>query len=126
TWDGKVADNAGQIALESVEVLDYQLTKVHGPYSIEGNKVTIGSQKVFNPDVNQQNIPLNERLTAEAIEGTLTYDAEVFLEREVRYRSRLMLINGRLEEYARRYLPGTKNLSGVMNGWLNFSGQGVE
>ena len=126
TWDGKFADNAGQISLESVEVLGYQLTKVNGPYSIAGNEVTIGSSKVFDPEVNQETIPLNERLTAKAIEGTLTYDAEVFLEREVRYRSRLNLINGRLEEYARRYLPGTKNVAGVMNGWLNFSGQGVE
>ncbi len=126
TWDGKFAENTGQIELEAVEVLGYQLTKVKGPYSLSGNQITIGSSKVFDPAVIEQTIPLGERLTAEAIEGLLTYDAEVFLDKEVRYRSRLNLVNGRLEEYARRYLPGTANLSGVMNGWLNFSGQGVE
>lgn len=126
TWDGKDADNAGWIELESVEVLGYQLTQVKGPYSVAGNQITIGSSKVFDSAVIEQTIPRDERLTAQAIEGTLTYDAEVFLDEEVRYRSRLNLINGRLEEYARRYLPGTENLSGVMNGWLNFSGQGVD
>jgi hypothetical protein len=126
TWDGKFADSSGQIELESVEVLNYQLTKVKGPYSIAGNEVTIGSSKVFDPAVLQNTIPLAERLTAQAVGGTLTYDAQVLLEKEVRYRSRLMLLNGSLEEYARRYLPGTKNISGVMNGTLDLSGQGVE
>ncbi len=126
TWDGKSAQTEGRIALESVEVLDYQLTDVKGPYGIAGTQVLIGSSKVFDPSVRQQTIPLEERLTAKAIEGTLTYDAEIFLEKEVRYRSRLTLLNGRLEEYARRYLPGTKNLSGVMNGWLDINGQGVD
>ena len=69
---------------------------------------------------------MKERLTAQAIDGTLTYDANIFLEKEVRYQSRLMLIDGRLEEYARRYLPGTRNVSGVMNGWLNLTGRGMD
>lgn len=126
TWDGRKADTEGQIQLESVEVLDYQLSKVQGPFRIKGNEVTIGSSKVFDPDQSQQAIPLAERLTAQAIDGTLTYDAEVLLDKEVQYQSRITLINGKLEEYARRYLPGTKDLSGVINGWLDLSGQGVD
>src|SRR5690606_7502204 len=54
TWDGMVVKNAGQISLESVEVLDYQLTKVEGPYRIAGNELTIGSSKVFDPNVVEQ------------------------------------------------------------------------
>ena len=122
TWDGKTAKNNGQINLQSVEVEGYQFSKVQGPYSIRGANVTIGSAKVFDPNQNQQAIPLNERLTAQAIDGFLTLDAEVLLEKEVRYRSRINLVGGKLEEYARRYLPGTKNLSGVMTGWLELAG----
>ena len=57
TWDGKSADNAGQIELESVEVLDYQLTKVKGPYSIQGNRVTIGSAMVLDPNTRTRRCP---------------------------------------------------------------------
>ncbi|MCA9069623.1 MAG: hypothetical protein KDA84_11900 [Planctomycetaceae bacterium] len=126
TWDGHKADAEGQIQLESVQVMDYQLSKVQGPYRIKGNEVIVGSPKVFDPNQHQQGIPLTERLTAQAINGMLTYDAEVLLDKEVQYRSRLTLINGKLEDYARRYLPGTKNISGVVNGWLDLSGQGVD
>jgi hypothetical protein len=128
TWNGKRVSMNGQIDLDSVEVWDYQMTHVRGPYSIVGNQVIVGSREILFPDPNPSNrrrVPSEERVTARAIGGVLTLDAAVALLKDPTYRVKATMSKGRLEQYAQRYMTGKKNLQGVMDGWIDVSGRGT-
>lgn len=127
TWDGERVKMTGQIDLDTLEVRGYQFTNVQGPYSINGNEVVVGSYDILHPDRNQlqpPRVPPDQRVTARAIGGIFTLDAEVELLEEPTYRVKITMSEGRLEQYARRYMSGAKNLAGVMDGWVDLSGRG--
>jgi hypothetical protein len=127
-WDGKRVSMNGQIDLDSVEVWDYQLTHVQGPYSIVGDQVIVGSRRILFPDADPRNrgrVPSEERVTARAIGGVFTLDAAVaLLGQNTTYRVKATMSEGRLEQYARRYITGKENLQGIMDGWIDVSGRG--
>ncbi|MEO1999036.1 MAG: AsmA-like C-terminal region-containing protein, partial [Planctomycetaceae bacterium] len=110
------------IRLDSVEVLQHQLNNVRGPYSILDQELTIGSKRVLIPDPPE--IPDSQRLIASAIGGDLTLDSVAILNEVPSYHLIATIASGRLEEYARRYLPGARNLHGVINGWIDLHGGG--
>ena len=122
TWDGRMVDNRGVIRLDSVEVLDHQLNHVRGPYTVVDQELTIGSKQVLVPS--PPAIPDSQRLIANAIGGDLTLDGVAVLSEAPSFHVIATIAAGRLEEYARRYLPGARNLHGVINGWIDLHGGG--
>ena len=127
-WDGQQVDMTGNIDLDSVHVWGYQLTAVQGPFRINGQQVIVGSREILLTNARRGTRghvhPLQDRVTAKAVGGILTLDAVVVLQESPSYHVFLTASQGRLEQYAQRYLPGTKNLRGIMYGWIDLQGRG--
>jgi len=121
-WDGRTLENRGEIRLDSLEVLQHQINSVRGPYHLRDGELTVGSQRVLQP--NPPAVPDSERLIATAIGGNLTLDSFAVLGDSPSYHLIATIAAGRLEDYARRYLPGSGNLHGVINGWIDLHGGG--
>ncbi len=126
TWDGKQTVMQGEVDLDSLAVLDYQLTQVKGPLQLVGNRITVGSADVFSREVREKNeqIPYSKRITGRAVDGVVTFDAVANLSDNPVYNLHMTLNKGSLEEYANRYMPGVKNVKGVLNGWIDLYGTG--
>ncbi|GAB4134981.1 MAG: hypothetical protein Tsb009_00730 [Planctomycetaceae bacterium] len=128
-WDGRRVEmlTGNSIALDSVSLWGYQFTNLRGPYKIVGKQIIVGSAAALpvRPRTTPlRPIPLSERITAQAIGGDFTLDAILLLEKETTYQVSLTMRKARLEQFARRYLRGVKNLAGVMYGRLNLYGRG--
>ena len=123
TWDGFKLRNTGKIELDSLEVLDHQLTQIRGPYQIQDQQLVVGSKRILSPNHGQ--VELKDRLTAKAIGGQLTLDTVARLGESPSFHSVATLSSGYLEEYARLYLPGQNNLRGLINGWIDLHGRAV-
>jgi len=121
-WDGRILENRGEIRLDSLEVLQHQINSVRGPYRLRDGELTIGSKRVL--EANPPAVPDSERLIATAIGGNLTLDSFAVLGDSPSYHLIATIASGRLEDYARRYLPGAGNLHGVINGWIDLHGGG--
>lgn len=128
TWNGEKVAASGQIGLDSLTFRGYQLTQVKGPIEINGTQLVIG-HKLAVDGVSDEERPEagdpNKRLTARFIDGTILLDGIAVLEQKTSYRVRLLMQSGKLEQYARLYLPGRNKLMGIMNGWLDLSGSGM-
>jgi hypothetical protein len=129
TWDGqRVSMTQGnRVDLDSAYVWGYQLTQIRGPYQIKDRQLTVGSEKAFAGNVQPgviARIPHEERLTARAIGGLLTFDAQAKLKPQTPYHIKMTMWKGDLEAYARRYLPGQTTVRGLMNGWIDLHGRG--
>ncbi|MCA9041166.1 MAG: hypothetical protein KDA65_12510, partial [Planctomycetaceae bacterium] len=104
---------------------DYQLTDIEGPYFLVDRRLWVGS-------VPQPTRPVHFQLdrnkihpvTAKAIGGTISLEGDSLIEEETIYNLKIIMEGGLLEEYARLYLPGTHNLKGVVNSWMELRGQG--
>ncbi len=119
-------DEGNSIQLSSVNLLDYQITNVKGPFQLVGNRLTVGSPKAFvaGPNNRQPIIQENEHLTGTAIGAKLFLDGYVDLNEEIEYHLRMKMDNGNLKEYADRYLSGVKNVRGTIDGWMDLGGRG--
>ena len=129
TWDGRRVQMEGALDLDSVVVLDHQLTQVRGPFVLNDTRLTFGSQRVLIPvaaGTEPAAVPLRERITARAIDGLITLDGAVLLADQPVYRMRSTLSAGRLESYAKRYHPTATDVRGVMNGWIDLNGVGTD
>ncbi|MEX1095259.1 MAG: hypothetical protein WED34_04375 [Planctomycetales bacterium] len=131
TWNGAEVRVEGNIELDSADVRGYQFTEVRGPYRMIGSRLVVGSPKAFLPEPGA--IPAEERLTARIIGGTFALDSQLDVfetrrggEDEFQHHTKIVLAQGRLEEYARQYLADGRNLQGVMNGWIDLRGRGGE
>ena len=125
-WDGRQIEMRGELELDSVHVLDYQFTQVRGPFRIDGDRLQFGSPLARTPDRSARSLAIASRdqISASAIGGLLTMNGEARLGAGTSYRLRISLRDGRLEQYARQYIPGARNLAGVMNGDVVLSGRG--
>ncbi|MGQ0636721.1 MAG: hypothetical protein ACT4QC_19090 [Planctomycetaceae bacterium] len=119
-WNGETVEGIGTLDLGSVEILGYQFADVSGPVTIRGNKMTIG-----DPDGDGRGNQA-KRLTARFIGGQVRLDADINLEDPMRYAALLTLEKGDLREYAKLYMPNSRNLAGVTNGWVNLNGKGTD
>jgi hypothetical protein len=127
TWDGKRVMMDGLIDLDSTHIWDHQFTQVRGPFRLVDTRLTVGTPEAFRPrsqTFEPASIPRENRLTARAIGGMITLDADVKLETETSYRVKMTMNGGRLDEYAKRYLPGVTSLSGMMTGEIVLQGKG--
>lgn len=127
TWDGEQAHLGGTVDFDSMEVWGYQLTQVRGPYRIKHHELVLGSKAALQPVAPQEqpdSIELKDRVTAQFLGGIITWDLVGDLSGRMPYHLKMTFNHGRLEEYARRYLPGIKNLRGLVNGWIELHGEG--
>ena len=78
TWDGEAVSGEGRIDLKSVKVFDYHLTEVHGPVSIDGVQLVVGSKDAATRK-DHRVVNNAQRLTARFIGGLVGLDAIVYL-----------------------------------------------
>jgi hypothetical protein len=127
TWDGQRALMDGSIDLDSVHIWDHQFTQVRGPFRLVDDRLTVGTPEAFrprSPTFEPASIPLENRLTARAIGGIITFDAHVRLEDEASYHVKMTMNGGRLDKYAKRYLPRVNSVEGLMIGEIDLHGKG--
>lgn len=117
----------GRIELDSLEVLEYQVANVKGPFHIAGTDLLLGSEKTFlatNANSQQSEIRTQDRLTGDLFGGTISMDTMARLTSNPAFRSHIVLARAKLENWAKRSGFGQSNTSGVMTGWLDVEGQG--
>ena len=127
TWDGEKVLADGQLKFDSMVYNGYQLTKIRGPFSINGKQVVIGSKEALNQNNSPDGrAPVDNigRLTADFIGGVISLDGNVKLEKQTSYHVKITLAGGRLEQFAALYLPGQNKLRGLMNGLIDLYGKG--
>jgi hypothetical protein len=125
TWDGEAVHGEGRIDLKSVKVFDYHLTEVHGPVSIKGAQLIVGSIDAANRK-DHRVVNNAQRLTARFIGGLIGLDAVVMLRELPSYKARITLTDGELQRYAQTYMLTNHKLSGAMNGWIDLQGEGTD
>lgn len=131
TWDGRQINSVGAFDLSSASVWGYQFTNIRGPLQIVGTQLVVGSLDALDPnrrsgEQTPRPVPIEERLTAQAIGGTVVLDAEAALGENPGWRLKAFLQKASLEEYARRYLPGVRNLRGVVNAWVSVASRDAD
>ncbi|MFQ5731820.1 MAG: hypothetical protein ACE5KM_07685, partial [Planctomycetaceae bacterium] len=130
TWDGKLVEmirTGNRLDLDSIHVRGYQFTKVKGPFRLYGKHLVVGSGEFFKRRRRGEKVPPvdpKKRITADAVGGTFTLDADVEFEKQADYRILLTVNQARLEKFARRYLKNSRNLRGVVNGRIQLEGKG--
>jgi hypothetical protein len=125
TWDGEAVSGRGQIDLNSVKVMGYALADVHGPVSIEGNRLIVGSRDAKGRS-DRVVIDNSKRITARFIDGQVGLDAIVRLGDLMRYEARITLTDGELRRFAQTYMQANHKLAGIMNGWVDLAGEGTD
>jgi hypothetical protein len=125
TWDGEAVRANGQLSLNSVKVLGYQLQQVQGPIRIDNGQLILGSKNVLEQG-NATSVADAERLTAQFVEGVLAVDALIRLGDKMSYDVRVGLRNGLLERFNELYLSGQGRLAGVINGVVFLTGRGTD
>ena len=127
-WNGyETSIFDGRISLQEAKVLGHQLTDIRGPFYVKEGMLVVGSRDAILPKsstTSSQNAKPAEHVTAKAIDGVITLDAVSTLQDDPTYRIRLLLTDGKLERYAALYIPGQKDLHGIMKGWIVLSGRG--
>ncbi|MCC7420682.1 MAG: hypothetical protein IT428_10390 [Planctomycetaceae bacterium] len=127
TWDGRLSDMAGRFDLETVTVLDHHIQKVKGPYRFRDKHLLLGSAEAMVPERRpdeKRKIPDADRIVGKAIGGDLILDASAVFNEVPSWAAKAILNDGHLEEYAALYAPRTKNVRGVMKGWIDLHGRG--
>lgn len=125
-YDGKKVQVAGSIDLESADIWGtYQLHNVKGPYFLHEQQIWVGMEPVGTTPMHPGlRAPNAKPVSAQAIGGQLYFTGDALLTNPPQYQVRLNLTNGRLEEFAQLYLPGTTNLSGKVDCWMHLRGVG--
>lgn len=131
SWTPKRTELQGELDLDALDVLvNHQFTKVKGPFRLRDGILVIGSEQMVNsskesPDVR---VTSDQRITGRAFDGEAALDAVVNLnlENQPEYRAAMELNNASLEKYAMRHLRGYNSVRGLMNGWMEVRGRGLE
>ncbi len=122
--DGRIS-MAGVLDVDSLYVMGYQITQIHGPLSLVGQELFLGSRAVFVSSEARSatgDIPVEQRMRGRLFDGTLTADTYVRLAERTAYGLRLTLSQARLEEWARQTQVSLTKVAGVMNGWVDLQG----
>ena len=126
-WFGRHADMAGEFELDGVNLWGYRFRQVQGPFHLRGRDLVIGSTRAFAPKDSKrpgQEIPLADRVTARAVGGLFTLDAQARLAEPTTYHVKMNMTNARLHQFAKEYMKGRRNLKGLMRGWIDLRGAG--
>ncbi|MBI1347628.1 hypothetical protein GC163_15210 [bacterium] len=129
-WTPRQTELSGQLDLDAFDVWgNHQLTKIRGPFQLKDGILVMGSAQVVTPTTaaSTPRVTAAERISAQAFDGEAMLDAVVDLNHhDPDYRAHLELNNASLEKYAMRHLRGFSNVRGLMNGWMDLRGRGVE
>ena len=127
-WFGKHAEMTGRIQLDSASVWGYAFQDISGPYQFQNQDLVIGSGQAFDTSRNRNrnfpDIPLDQRVTARAVGGLFTLDAQARIDEQSSYHVKMNMSEARLENFAKLYLKGRKKLKGLMRGWVDLRGAG--
>lgn len=127
-FDEKGAALTGNVNLASAEVFGKRLNSIHGPFALENGQVEVGTREALaggpNAEADPPGVPIDRRLQANCLgNGLVTLDAIVNLQgRQPSYLGRTTLSGGGLQYLTRN----SGEVSGVMNGWINFQGTGSD
>lgn len=118
----------GNVNLASADVFGQRLTSIRGPFALQEGRVVVGTREALaggpNAEADPPGVPIEHRLQANCLgNGLVTLDANVNLQgREPVYQGRTTLSGGGLQYLTRN----SGEVSGVMNGWINFQGTGSD
>lgn len=128
-WTPQETQLDGQLDLDALDILtNHQITRVKGPLRLRQGVLVAGSAQMVNSarGVDVPKIAAAERLVGEAFDGQVTLDAVVDLNAQPQYAASMELTGASLEKYALRHLRGYSNVRGLVNGWMDIRGQGIE
>ena len=126
-WYGQHAEMTGNFALNSASLWGYQFRDIKGPFHYRNQDLVIGSNQAFAPQANNKrrlSIPLQERVTARAVGGLFTLDAQARIDQQSTYHVKLNMSEAKLEQFAKLYLRDPRKLRGLMRGWVDLRGRG--
>ena len=126
-WDGTNAEVDGSIDLASLKVFEkYELNEIRGPFNLRNGELVFGSRVAVSGLTPDQVIDPLDQISAKFVQGMLTLNSVVNVEKQGDYHVRVNLSHGKLETFAARYLKDPAQLRGTMHGWLNLTGQGAD
>ena len=126
-WYGQHAEMNGNFSLDSASLWGYQFRDIQGPFHYRNQDLVIGSNQAFAPRATNKRrlaIPLQERVTAKAVGGLFTLDAQARIDQQSTYHVKLNMSEANLEQFARLYLRDPRKLKGRMRGWVDLRGRG--
>lgn len=126
-WYGQHAEMTGHFALESASLWGYRFKDIRGPFQYRNQDLLIGSSQAFAPRrtrIDRLSIPLQERVTARAVGGLFTLDAQARIDQQSSYHVKMNMSEAKLEQFAKLYLRDPRKLKGVMRGWVDLRGTG--
>ena len=126
-WYGQHAEMTGHFALDSASLWGYRFKDIRGPFQYRNQDLLIGSSQAFAPRrtrIDRLSIPLQERVTARAVGGLFTLDAQARIDQQSSYHVKMNMSEAKLEQFAKLYLRDPRKLKGVMRGWVDLRGTG--
>ena len=126
-WYGQHAEMTGHFALDFASLWGYRFRDIRGPFHYRNQDLVIGSSQAFAPRGTRKAnlaIPLQERVTARAVGGLFTLDAQARIDQQSSYHVKLNMSEAKLEQFATLYLRDPGKLKGVMRGWVDLRGRG--
>lgn len=126
-WFGRHADMAGEFDLDGVSLWGYRFRQVRGPFRLRDRDLIIGSSLAFAPEDpkrSSQEIAPADRVTAHAVGGLFTLDAQARLAEPTTYHVKMNMSEAHLHQFAKEYMKGRRNLKGLMRGWIDLRGAG--
>ncbi len=127
TFDGRQVKLSGQIDFKKADVEGYTFYDIQGPFKLIGKQLVVGSRDALvrtKQTRTEKRIDPLSRITARFVKGIVTLDAAAVIQKETPYRLKVTISRGRLEEFAKLYLPKVVNINGIMNGWIDLRGRG--
>lgn len=128
-WTPQRTSLQGKIDLDALDVLEnHQITGVTGPFRLQDGVLVVGSREMAQTQTSAEGprITREQRITGQACDGEVTVDAVVDLNGIPTYMAAMEISNASLEKYAVRHLRGHSNVRGLVNGWMEVRGRGVE
>ncbi len=119
----------GRLKIASLSFMGYPVTNITGPFHVTQNQVIFGSRGTFEPQPANhipKAIALSDRVQGEIFQGIVSMDAIVNMAQTMEYRSRIELTRASLANWAQFNGYGASQIRGIMNGWLDISGQGMD
>lgn len=128
SWDGQLVTAEGYADLDSVKVWDLPLTRLEGPFSVVGNRITAGKPPVGSPQPYSPKNPFaKHEVVASLYEGKISLNAEAILDPQsalnTKYDAEVNIQGAKLELWAREQ-GSRERLKGPVTGHLAFHGAG--
>ena len=127
-WNGTETQLKGELNLDSVSVLrrstgqSFQINNITGPILLRDGKFVAGTESAIPERTGE--IDPAKRIRGDAIGGSVFVDVLVNLQSETEYQVFMEMDQGRLEQFARRYMDGQSKLAGITKGWMSLRGRG--